>query len=235
VATLSLPGWATAALTDLDAVGVSVWGVADGASWQHVLEGCRSVIVVGSSGSALWDEVMRRHQQGQRPSDPIDAVVRQALQPHLHRSTNRTWIRCANDAHRFVDFRKLALGAGLGWPSRLGLVLHPEAGVWWGLRAACFTTEQLPLSQPLPGEGPCASCAAPCVTACPVDALTPRYDVQRCADWQRDQPTCEGGCLARSACPHGSPYGVHQHRYHHHGPSRQRALAAAAHQDGSVA
>ena len=56
------------------------------------------------------------------------------------------------------------------------------------------------------GPRPCDTCAAPCATACPVDAFADGYDVAACkahvaspagADCRR------GGCLARRACPVG--------------------------------
>ena len=54
-----MPPWAQHGLSDFAPVGLNVWGVADGAPWQHVLPGCRSVLVIGSGGTTLWDGFLR--------------------------------------------------------------------------------------------------------------------------------------------------------------------------------
>jgi hypothetical protein len=232
---LSLPTWAERALADLHGRGVQIWGVADGTPWQAILPGCRSVLVVGSGGRALWELLQDRRAAGWAPDDPVDALVSEALEPHLGAAGCR-WVRCAEDEPCFVDFRRLGLEAGLAHPSRLGLLLHPVYGPWWGLRAACFTTEDLPLSRPLASAPPCGACPAPCATACPVGApREPTLDLEACLSWQRAETTCAGGCLARMACPEGPQhaYSAAQHRYHHHPPSR--AAQWRPHQAGSVA
>jgi len=56
---------------------------------------------------------------------------------------------------------------------------------------------------------PCNSCIAPCLTACPVGALTvDKYDVEKCLTYIKnyvDSP-CRQGCLARRACPIGKDF-----------------------------
>jgi hypothetical protein len=64
---------------------------------------------------------------------------------------------------------------------------------------------------PAPPARPCDSCAAkPCLTACPVAALTGAgYDVPRChahLDQPEGVPCMSGGCLVRRACPASQPY-----------------------------
>jgi hypothetical protein len=202
---------------------VNVWGVADGRPYDHLLPGCRSVLVVGSGGATLWRGAVRRGQLGPHP---IDDWVRDHTPPD---HPGRRWIRCADDAEVFVDFRVLAHAAGLGHPGRIGLLLHPTYGPWWGLRAACFTTDALPVTGPLSTPSPCATCTGPCMTACPARAVEETLDWAACGDWQRDHDSCHGGCLARAACPVGSShaYGPAQHRYHHHHPSRPETWARA--------
>ena len=116
-------------------------------------------------------------------------------------------------AHRpvagaFADFVALGRAAGLGWPSRLGLLLHPERGPWIHLRGALL----LPFDAgegdgPLAGSGPCPACPAPCSTACP--AAAPRsagFDVARCGATRRTEPGCAHRCDARRACPVGEAH-----------------------------
>jgi hypothetical protein len=217
------PAWAVEARRALAAIGCQAWGVADGAPWQGWLPGCRAVVVVGSGGPALWRAAVAR---GPRP-DPVDGLVRAVLDG-LPPGPGRRWTRIAGDVPEQPDARTLAVAAGLGWPSRLGLVLHPTYGPWLGVRAVAFTTDPLPPTGPLAAPAPCETCAAPCATACPAAAIAPTWHADRCLPHRAAHTTCDGGCLARSACPVGAEhvYDATAHRYHQHPPSRASILAA---------
>ncbi len=212
----ALPPDLARAADALAAVGCGVWGVAD-------REDGGSVVVFASTGASLWDRARARGGP-----DPVDTIVRDALAA-LPVRADRRWVRCADDVPDAPDFRALARAAGLGWASRLGLLLHPTFGPWIGLRAAVFVPERL-AATPLSGPSPCADCPAPCVAACPAAAIVDTWDAARCLPWQAARDTCHGGCLARSACPVGAAhaYGPDQHRYHHHPPSRAALLAERA-------
>ncbi len=217
--------WLEEARAALEGVGVDLCGTARGDAWQDLWPGCRSVVVFGSTGSTLWERALAM------PVDephPVDAVVRSVIDTFPHHPSRR-WVRCASDAEIHPDFRTLGQQAGLGWPSRLGLLIHPTYGPWLGLRAACFTTEALNVDGPLVGPGPCEGCAAPCATACPASALAPDWKANRCLPHRRDTSDCDAGCDARSACVIGRShaYDPAQHRYHHHPPSRPSLRAAA--------
>lgn len=217
------PAWVAEARSALAAIGCQAWGVADGGPWQSWLPGCRAVAVVGSGGPALWRAAVER---GPRP-DPVDGLVRSVVEG-LTAGPERRWVRIAGDVENQPDARTLAIAAGLGWPSRLGLVLHPTWGPWLGLRAVVFTTDALPVTGPLDAPAPCDSCAAPCSAACPAGALAPTWRADRCLPHRATHATCDGGCLARAACPVGAAhaYDAVAHRYHQHPPSRARILAA---------
>lgn len=208
----------------LAAIGLNEVGVASG-DGVDVLPGCRSVVVFGSGGPALWSAftqaiasdpaVLTAHAH---PLDRFIARTLAAVDP-TPEAAHRMWVRCAFDAERFVDFRPLAQGAGLGWPSRLGLLLSPTHGPWLGLRAACFTTEDLPVTGALHGPGPCGTCAAPCEHACPVGAIPSstgaRFNLKACAA-HKQAGGCHGHCTSRQACPHGqaSAYPPLEQAYH---------------------
>ena len=221
--------------------GLDRSAVAPGDDLQHLLPGCRAAVVYGS-GRRLWEtflDDLRAHPAHlMAEAHPLDAFVRRlvhAADPSPPPS--RRWIFCgaAGDPHEqtLIDFRMLAHAAGLGWKSRIGLLLHPEAGPWLGLRAACLTTdalETLPVTGSLAGEGPCGGCPAPCVTACPAAAIHPAegWQVGPCARHQGQSSSCEAGCLSRSACPVGAAhrYDSLQLHYHSHRPTGRAALAA---------
>ncbi|HEU5057994.1 MAG TPA: hypothetical protein VFU21_15795, partial [Kofleriaceae bacterium] len=142
--------WATDIQRTLGAIGLDVVGVAAGAAYQDVLPGCRSVLVFGS-GAGLWDAFVAALRADPArlggEQHPLDRFVESAVAAaDPAPPTSRRWIFCAAGEPDPVDFRTLALRAGLGWRSALGLLLHPVRGVWFALRAACFTTAALPRS-----------------------------------------------------------------------------------------
>ena len=236
--TLDLPALQEA----LAPAGLNAIGVADGARWQAQLPGCRSVVVVGSGGPALFAAFQRwlaaAPERLQEHAHPLDAFVAAHLSavdpPGWQGAADRRWAPCAADGPR-VDFRRLAVDAGLGWLSRTGLLLHPEHGLWLGLRAALFTTAELAPTGPLTGPGPCGGCPAPCMQACPGGAMvrspTPgnpsAWDWQACRDFRVDQP-CRARCDVRNACPEGaaSRYpALAQHYHNDHSGGGRAALA----------
>jgi ferredoxin len=211
--------WSTL-LPALRDIGLNVVGVTEPDDTAREA-GARSAIVLGSGGPALWHAfvaaiiddptVLTAH------AHPLDRFIARTLAAADPEGTDRTWVRCAYDAERFVDFRPLAFDAGLGWPGRLGLLMHPDHGPWLGLRAVCFTTEDLPRTGPLAGPGPCAACPAPCATACPTTAVRfgRSFDIRACAA-HKQRGGCAGSCAARNACPEGaaSKYPMEEQNYH---------------------
>ena len=211
--------------------GLNAWGVADGQDYAHILTGCQSVVVLGSGGPTLWNTFVADLEDNPHhlynEDHPLDAFVARILndvdpQP----GTERRWIVCASDAACPVDFRTLALQAGLGWRSLLGLLISPEYGPWLGLRAACFTTERLSPNGSLSGDGPCPRCSAPCVPACPGNAMSKPtgamqdlggWNVNRCSQFHQLTEVCSTTCHSREACPEGHKhrYGPLQVRYHY--------------------
>jgi hypothetical protein len=229
-------GWVERVRAELAAAGLNAWGVADGARHQAVLPGCRSVLVFGNGGTRLWDRFLDELRRDPRrlgdEEHPLDAFVRRALdRADPDPPPSRRWIRCAADEPEPVDFRTLGLEAGLGWPSMLGLALHPTFGPWLAFRAACFTTEPLPASGPLGGPGPCDGCAAPCVSACPARAVERAggWNVRVCAAWNVRTDVCASSCASRVACPVGEAhrYSALERQYHYDRKTGRRALAAS--------
>ena len=194
-----------------------------------IAPGARSVVVVASGGAALWEAMisdLREHPRRFLETEhPLDAFVRRVVgrvtsgQPH-------PWCYAAWDAALPLDFRTLAVLAGLGAPSRLGLVIHPRWGPWMGLRAACFVPFELPETGPSPDV--CGGCAAPCERACPGQAFVEgRWEVERCSSFHQVSDACSGSCASREACPVGTAYPPLERLYHDDRAAGRRALRAA--------
>jgi epoxyqueuosine reductase len=195
----------------LAAGGLNLWGVA------RTEQG--SAVVVGNGGGALWEHFvahLRAHPERlAKEPHPLDRYVAEHIEA-LPAHPRRRWA-LANDTS--VPLRQLAHDAGLGFASRLGLLLHHTFGPWIALRAVCFTDEVLPPTGPLPGPPPCEGCPAPCQGACPGGALdSGLFEVRACARVHVETLRCASTCHARDACPVGA-----SHRY--------PALAVHYHQD----
>jgi hypothetical protein len=105
--------------------------------------------------------------------------------------------------------------------SPLGLLIHPDHGLWHAYRGALAVAEQLALPPSDTRSRPCDLCIErPCLAACPVGAFTaPGYDVAACAGHTSvptDADCLDIGCRARRACPVGreAQYGPGQARFH---------------------
>ena len=111
----------------------------------------------------------------------------------------------------WLPFQRWAVRAEPCHPSPLGLLIHPDYGLWHGYRAALLFDTLIELPLPDTRASPCTGCAPrPCLRACPVGAFDGKaYDVPACARHLegRPEPACmDGGCLARHACPVGDDY-----------------------------
>ena len=117
-------------------------------------------------------------------------------------------------------FQRWALRAEPVHLSPLGILIHPDWGLWHAYRGALAFGGRIALPERDSRPSPCATCTdRPCLRTCPVAAVTPAgYDHAACrahvAGAGRD---CRlQGCRARRACPVGAAhrYGDEQAEFH---------------------
>ena len=103
----------------------------------------------------------------------------------------------------YHPFYKWALKSGRCWDSPVRLLVHDVAGLFVSFRGALALKQDLTLP-PVPPR-PCDICPKPCVTACPVGALTGAgYDLATCHAYLDTPPGADcmaNGCAVRRACP----------------------------------
>ncbi|HET8727788.1 MAG TPA: hypothetical protein VFO41_09780, partial [Alphaproteobacteria bacterium] len=125
------------------------------------------------------------------------------------------------DGPPHLPFQRWARRAEPVHASPLGILIHPEHGLWHAYRGALAfaTTHPLPPREARPN--PCDACAGrPCLSACPVGAFVDgRYDVDACAQHlagPAGADCLELGCRARRACPVGrdAAYAPEQAGFH---------------------
>ncbi|MEM7562389.1 MAG: hypothetical protein AAF353_04965 [Pseudomonadota bacterium] len=167
-----------------------------------------SIALVGNIGSSYWQAFSHSQEYGDGIPDPLD----------------RWSARVANEISQefavtpifpfegppYYPFQRWAGRAETLMQSPIGVMMHPEHGLWHSYRFALLG-EQFEYELPQDTESPCLLCEdQPCLHRCPVDALDAlSYDVDLCADYliHTPQAAChETGCIARYACPVAPQY-----------------------------
>jgi hypothetical protein len=182
----------------------------------------RSAIVLGSAGRRLWERMGSAGGTPPAEADPLDRLTERTLAPLL--DLLRTADPTAQSAFPFRHPRQLvpflALTQHLAWAriTPMGILVHPRVGPWFAWRAALLTALAPPLALTDSRESPCAACPAPCVTACPAQAVDKEgFRWGDCVDYRVREAPCRETCLARQACPVGPDfrYGPDQLAYHY--------------------
>lgn len=111
----------------------------------------------------------------------------------------------------YLPFQRWAMRAESVTPSPLGILIHPDFGLWHAYRGALTFSDHLDLPARLERAAPCDRCSdRPCLAACPVGAFSGEgYDVAACAAHLAgaNGTVCmAGSCLARRVCPVGRKY-----------------------------
>ena len=176
----------------------------------------QTIVVIGNVGGAMWP-LFRAAEQP--VDDPLDTWTRSVLVP-IATSLGADFVHPSDEPfHPFQRWARQAEGIA---QSPIGLLIHPEHGLWHAYRGAFLLPTVLDgLPAPSDAPSPCLSCAdQPCLSSCPVDAFTiGNYDADACRSHVRSraEPTCiEAGCAARLACPVGTDhkYGPDQMHFH---------------------
>jgi len=166
-----------------------------------------TLVLVGNAGASGWASFAAEGAGGPRP---LERWTRERVEPLARRAGAHA---VYPEDQPFLPFLRWARRAEDVHPSPLGLLIHPEFGLWHSYRAALL----LPWRMHLPPRGtrpsPCETCVAqPCLHACPVGAFRGNaFDSGACrSHLQSPEGTqcLQGGCKARDACPVGR-----QHRY----------------------
>jgi hypothetical protein len=164
-------------------------------------EGCATVILVGNAGGPFW----AHFERGRRAEpDPLDRWTMRAVSRVAAKAGG--WAVYPSDGPPYFPFQRWAMRAEPVHPSPLGLLIHPDHGLWHAYRAAICLYERLAVPLRENRASPCETCTArPCLQACPAGAFSEAgYDTGRCSAHLHTPAGAEcvsGGCKARHACP----------------------------------
>lgn len=168
-----------------------------------------TLVLVGCVGTQGWTESSASPECADKSPDPLDRWSRRVVGA-LAQELGATAL-FPFEGPPWLPFQRWAQKAEPLYPSPLGMLIHPDWGLWHSWRGVLAFDARLALPQADRRPSPCESCAAkPCLTACPVNAFTPDgYDVMACASHLRSPAggACmDFGCAARGACPVGAIY-----------------------------
>jgi hypothetical protein len=180
-----------------------------------------AAVLVGNHGPALWEAFSQSLEYRDGAAHPMDRWTRRIVEGALTRLGKPAvaLFPFGNEVWPFQRFARRAMGLQ---SSPLGLLIHPQFGLWHALRAA-IVFPGMESVKPVPaGLHPCDDCAdKPCLNTCPVGAFSAEgFAVSACRLWLAGSaltPDCMGkGCAARNACPVGTQwrYGEEQLRFH---------------------
>jgi NAD-dependent dihydropyrimidine dehydrogenase PreA subunit len=179
-----------------------------------------AALLVGNHGPAMWSALVASDEYGDGEPHPMDRWTRRIIGEALA-SLDRPAIALFPFGGEVWPFQRFASRAMGLRSSPLGLLIHPDYGLWHALRAAIVFPGLANLAPVHVSDHPCDDCAAkPCLGACPVEAFTASgFAVQACRSHLATgaKPDCVAeGCAARNACPVGRQwrYGNDQLRFH---------------------
>ncbi|OCW57989.1 4Fe-4S dicluster domain-containing protein [Hoeflea olei] len=186
-----------------------------------------AIALIGHAGGEIWPyfSAWRATQEG--IADPLDSWSKAVIGPIAAEAGGEAVFPSDRPWHPFQQWAMAAEGLK---PSPLGMLIHPDYGLWHGYRGAILFGSSVAgrlAETGTAGRGqvrnhPCDDCAdKPCLTACPVGTYTLQgFAVADCrahlATAAGRQGCMQAGCLARDACPVGRSYryGEAQIRFH---------------------
>ncbi|HLJ72900.1 MAG TPA: hypothetical protein VKU03_16415 [Roseiarcus sp.] len=191
----------------------------DEAERHGPLAECATIVLIGVAGRQGWSAFAGSPERLDGAPHPLDRWSQRVIGALAKALGCRALYPFGGPP--YWPFPRWAMRAEPLHVSPLGMLIHPDYGLWHSYRGALAFSEALQIPALESRPSPCESCAArPCLKACPVGAFSSDgYDAARCAAHLRSgtgRDCMEGGCLARRACPIGVEFAQseEQARFH---------------------
>lgn len=169
-----------------------------------------SLVLFGNAGSSIWPDFSASTEYADGKPDPLNRWSERIGNKLAKRWCGRALFPFGGPPYQpFLGWAKKAENLR---SSQLGLLMHPQYGLWHAYRFAIALSYQPEgIDQQIEESHACDRCEQkPCLGGCPVNAFTEEgYDVARCFQFLQQHPeaACHSqGCQARSACPEGTNY-----------------------------
>lgn len=175
-----------------------------------------AVLLIGNAGAGYWPHFGAwRAQQAANMSNPLDTWSAEIIGS----VASRFGARAVSPSDRpYLPFQQWAMRAEGLRPSPLGILMHPQYGLWHAYRGALIfgagsVADEVRVMNQAPADPIhlCDLCIEkPCKKACPVGAHAGEgFAHQSCLAHLRSAAgaeCCEQGCFDRNACPYGTEY-----------------------------
>lgn len=163
--------------------------------------GTRTLLMLGPLKPGFWPHVTAQPEWLDGAPDPMDRWSRRVIgQWACDLGAKALFPFGGPPWHPFQSWAKRT---GLAWESPVRLLVHADQGLMVSFRGALALKDVVDLPPPEPR--PCDTCAKPCLTACPVGALTGAgYDLPACHGFLETPAGADcmtRGCAVRRACP----------------------------------
>jgi epoxyqueuosine reductase len=178
--TVSLPDLTTAlAEHRLEVLG----GFAVAEEEEGLPKGTRTLLLLGPAEPGFWPHLKSQPEWDGAP-DPVDRWSRRVIGRLACDLGAKALFPFGGPPYH--PFYRWALRSGQVWDSPVRLLVHSRQGLMVSFRGAIALKEVVDV--PSAAVRPCDTCPAPCLTACPVGALTGAgYDLPACHGFL-DQP-----------------------------------------------
>ena len=187
-------------------------------------------LLFGNAGPAMWEHFAASSEYCDGEPDPMNRWTRRVVETAADAASGQDATALFPFGAPVWPFQRWARRAMGVDASPLGMLIHPEYGLWFALRCAIVVpglSDEVEKVIQLPENmiHPCDACTGkPCLNSCPVDAFSDSgFEAQRCRSYLANErpstgcPDCmKHGCAARNACPVGVAwrYPREQVRFH---------------------
>ncbi|MEE8534690.1 MAG: hypothetical protein V3S45_01520, partial [Kiloniellales bacterium] len=168
-----------------------------------------TLCLLGNAGAAMWTAFRAAPEAADGRPDPLERWSERVLGALAAELGGQALFPFGGPPYRpFVAWAKRAQPVS---ESPIGILIHPDYGLWHAYRGALAFADAIELPPPDRRPRPCDACPdKPCLSTCPVAAFAPSgYDVGACTGHltRPEGGDCLGlGCRARRACPVGRGY-----------------------------
>jgi hypothetical protein len=169
----------------------------------------KSVLLVGQAGAAPWPHFLEwRKRQPENLENPLDTWCREIIGAVAEQLDARA---VSPSDRPYLPFQQWGCRAEGLKPSPLGILMHPQYGLWHAYRGALLLDVEMEIQAPREAIHLCDLCVGKsCLKACPVGAYSQAgFAHQDCLGHVRapqGAPCRDGGCLDRNACPYATEY-----------------------------
>ena len=182
-------------------------------------EAAGTLVMLGFTGSRQWPVFAAAPEYADGRPHPLDRWSHRVISALARDFGAKAYFPFTAPPAPFIRWAQKAEAV---FPSEIGMLIHPEFGLWHAWRGALAFKEAFALPPREARPRPCDTCTdKPCLAACPVGAMRGAgvYDLARCGAHIRraEGADCvDEGCRARRACPVGAAfrYGPEQASFH---------------------